>query len=833
MIEPGAREAVELRLALVCYGGVSLAVYMHGVTKELHKLVRASRALEALDDLDAPNPFKEPDPALAADGVDSERAYFEALRDLARQGHRVSVVIDIITGTSAGGINGVCLAKVVEDNGSLARLRNLWVDEGDIKRLLRAPDVHNWKLQTAIAGLGILAAPLSKTSLLRGDRMSQLLFDCLRDMAKSVDPHQQTLLRFGGSLDLFITTTDLQGFEVLVPTGTGGASQRDRYHAQVLQFRSDCLDGRTSSGLDPSELTLAARATSSFPGAFPAVSLTSFKEELNSGTAVGVVDRLRGLFSRKDRSAPERPFDPDAVAAHFRFAYEESGGKATDAWLVDGGVLDNAPFDLAIEAIANKRAESEVIRRLIYIQPDPSRSPLLQSERREPRQYRSRWLQDVLTAVVAVKGTHPILQELLRLQRLNLRIAQVGAIAEAQSDQVVAAVDDLFARRIVPSQERAWSIRTKDDVSALGEEMHALVRDRLGAGFATYNRLKVEAAGRRLAKEVADRFVYPPDSSRTSFLRAALGAWARLQDPWRDPDPTRLTELLGPVDVPYRERRLLFLLAGINPFYREQVAGDESPPRTDLDALKREAWNLLESLRSIPAAAVNDVPDHLVEFLRDADAYADPHRFAVDHQDDFLALFQQYRGALEHWLGDSSIPLWMAFESITESWSEEHRKALLSRYLGFPYWDALIYPTIALSELPQFTPIGVSQFSPYTAQAIPIPPEKKLRGVTLHHFGGFLSAEWRENDYLWGRLDGAELVLRTLKDAGATATATADSEPTMVPQTSAEAAWHAGPHLTPALQAILDSEQQLSRITNLRDELQHHVDRLAAQTDVP
>ena len=34
----------ELRLALVCYGGVSLAVYMHGVTKEIWHLARASRA---------------------------------------------------------------------------------------------------------------------------------------------------------------------------------------------------------------------------------------------------------------------------------------------------------------------------------------------------------------------------------------------------------------------------------------------------------------------------------------------------------------------------------------------------------------------------------------------------------------------------------------------------------------------------------------------------------------------------------------------------------------------------------------------------------------------
>src|SRR5690606_38564929 len=38
----------ELRLALVCFGGVSLAIYMHGVTKEILKLVRASQAYHAL-----------------------------------------------------------------------------------------------------------------------------------------------------------------------------------------------------------------------------------------------------------------------------------------------------------------------------------------------------------------------------------------------------------------------------------------------------------------------------------------------------------------------------------------------------------------------------------------------------------------------------------------------------------------------------------------------------------------------------------------------------------------------------------------------------------------
>jgi hypothetical protein len=32
----------QLRLGLVCYGGVSLAIYMHGITREIHKIVRAS-----------------------------------------------------------------------------------------------------------------------------------------------------------------------------------------------------------------------------------------------------------------------------------------------------------------------------------------------------------------------------------------------------------------------------------------------------------------------------------------------------------------------------------------------------------------------------------------------------------------------------------------------------------------------------------------------------------------------------------------------------------------------------------------------------------------------
>ena len=41
LVSEGDPQVTELRLALVCFGGVSLAIYMHGITKEVHSLLRA------------------------------------------------------------------------------------------------------------------------------------------------------------------------------------------------------------------------------------------------------------------------------------------------------------------------------------------------------------------------------------------------------------------------------------------------------------------------------------------------------------------------------------------------------------------------------------------------------------------------------------------------------------------------------------------------------------------------------------------------------------------------------------------------------------------------
>ena len=154
----------ELRLAIVLYGGASLAIYMHGTTKELQRLVKAS--------------------ALADRGVPattpSERVYGELLAELARRdpaGVRTRVVVDVVAGTSAGGINGVYLSKAIAHNRSQDSLRDLWLERGDIKVLLRGP---SW-LPTLLK-VPLLLAGAVKKPVLKGDAIAQWMYDALRDM---------------------------------------------------------------------------------------------------------------------------------------------------------------------------------------------------------------------------------------------------------------------------------------------------------------------------------------------------------------------------------------------------------------------------------------------------------------------------------------------------------------------------------------------------------------------------------------------------------------------------------------------------------------------------
>ena len=61
----------------------------------------------------------------------------------------------------------------------------------------------------------------------------------------------------------------------------------------------------------------------------------------------------------------------------------------------------------------------------------------------------------------------------------------------------------------------------------------------------------------------------------------------------------------------------------------------------------------------------------------------------------------------------------------------------------------------------QFTSTGPCDIDPLDRAD----PQAKLAGVELAHFGAFLKGSWRANDWLWGRLDAAQRLMRLLDAA--------------------------------------------------------------------
>ncbi len=125
MVEPARRE---IRFAVVMYGGVSLAIYINGVAQELFKMVRAT-ARKQYATLGRPetSEYLVPDEELKG----SEPVYRRLGEEL-----KASFVVDILSGTSAGGINAVFLAKALANDQPMDLLKELWVKEGNIDLLI-------------------------------------------------------------------------------------------------------------------------------------------------------------------------------------------------------------------------------------------------------------------------------------------------------------------------------------------------------------------------------------------------------------------------------------------------------------------------------------------------------------------------------------------------------------------------------------------------------------------------------------------------------------------------------------------------------------------------
>jgi patatin-related protein len=718
----------ELRLALVCYGGSSLAVYMHGVTKELHRLVKGS-ALLASDNA-------------GSEGSPSERVYARLLQELAghdREQLRTRVVVDVIAGTSAGGINGVCLAKALTHNLSLDDFRDLWFVRGDIDGLLAAP---RWLPGRVPKFLWVAMRALWKAPL-RGDLMARWIYDAFRGMDQkgSTPAALPTLMPDRHKLELFVTATDFFGYGRQVPYADPNPIH-DVRHRHVLGFRFDGDGGRDDfdSGSNGA-LTLAARTTSCIPGVFPPVSFEKLHDWLG----------------------PDRPVDFGQIEDRFFRLYELAGFPPDWTWFVDGGVLDNKPFGPAIGAIRERPADVEVDRRLLYLEPDPG-DDLKPSKHGAPST-----LAAAIGGLTGLPRAEPILDDLVEVGALNERVRRIRDIIETSWDAVDARVREIAGPLpAIPkdgTDPKLAEIRTKTSEEA---------RKSAGFSYATYVRLKISGVVDRYAETACSVCNLPPDSSNALLTRSALRAWAEQQGLFEqriEPSQTQL-QFLQDFDLGYGERRLRFVIDGVSHLYRD-AGKPGSPQREEIDAAKGRLWEAVVLLRDTMGGAGFDealtqrfdecfAAYPMREFLQRKGF--DAHAYAADHAKQLEALHGALREYLKQRLSGFTADLYASLLELTDGWSDERRWGLLVRYLGFPFWDVLLYPIQALSDVGERDAVEVVRVSPRDEHRIPLldPHSKKLIGAEKGHFGAFLSRRGREQDYLWGRLDGAERYVRIL-----------------------------------------------------------------------
>jgi hypothetical protein len=362
----------------------------------------------------------------------------------------------------------------------------------------------------------------------------------------------------------------------------------------------------------------------------------------------------------------------------------------------------------------------------------------------------------------SIPRKEPIVDDLARVRAFNERVAYIADLTQTNFPQVEAALlqtdDDL--RRGELSQANLGQVITA---------MNQRARQRLGSGYATYVRLKLQGIADNIADIVAKAYAYPPASGQASFVRMVmLAAVADRVAPERAEASEALIGFLRTFDLAFTDRRLRFVIQGVNDAYRTddpRLEPLDADRRERLDTVKAELYVKLEELWDVVSpdavkAGVGREPFGLFDEEQLAEPVrreVSPQQFAYEHRDQLNALLDRLGAYLDGALKPFPGRLWERFVAVTSGWPEL-QQLLLVRFLGFPVWDTLILPIVELSEIRQLRPIDVVRISPRDGRPGRLPP-KELKGAAVHHFGAFFDRTAREHDFLWGRLDGAEQLL--------------------------------------------------------------------------
>jgi len=717
----------ELRIALVCYGGVSLAVYMHGITKEIWRLARASRSVHS-----------------SAGEAPGDGVYDILLRSVCREaGIELRVLVDILAGASAGGINAVFLGHAIASGATLDPLTDLWLDGADVDALLdpgggpiaRAAKFAAvpvaWALTQRMANIEKTVEPGHRAEIkaklarfvrapwfappFSGKALTNLILDAFAAMESG--PKGAPLLPDYQPLDLFVTVTDFRGYPEQL-TLNSPPEVIETEHRLTLAFNDPGGGARDLAGIEA--LTYAARATTSFPGAFPPFQ----------------VAELDSCLAARDQGWPDR----DAFLAR-TLPRQAARGDAEEAVLIDGSVLANAPFGPAIEALEKRPSRREVDRRFVYIDPKPGMKSvrLTALDAEAPGFFAT-----IFGAMSDIPREQPIRDNLEAIEKMSARIRRLRRIVETMRPEVEAAIEralgsSFFLNRPTPARLAAWRAKA-----------HSLSAREAGYAYAAYGQLKIAATVEDIAEAILERG--GGDRGRREAVRGAI--WEAIRGSGlTDPDAITakgarddVVRFLVEYDLAFRTRRLRFVARRLT-----QMAESMEAERGHAETVLRTIHALIADYRE----RENRPAD---EATLDAFAQAEAEPATALAAYGRLLELAPLDAATDQTLGE-------AFALLPKA----DRRTLILAYLGYPYYDVATLPLLQGEGLDEFDPIKVDRISPNDATAIREGgPQATLKGLQFNSFGAFFSRAYRENDYLWGRLHGADrlvdIVVSTLPD---------------------------------------------------------------------
>ena len=752
----------ELRLALVCYGGVSLAVYMHGVTKEFQKLVRASCIYHRLSDPAdrAEKSYEELNDDTARE-TDTEPVYFDLLKEIGQE-LDLRVFIDVVAGASAGGINGVMLARALAHDLPLDAHREMWLEKADItalmdeeviagkwskaflrplfwnlnERLLKrlAPDNEMREKMSTFMRSRWFQPPFS------GQLMSDMLLDACQAMGDPISK-RASLLPLGHQLDLFVSVTDFYGYEQTIPLDDPPSVQ-EREHRHILKFQYiKHPDGGITSDFDRDRipgLVFAARATSSFPGAFPPVQINE-------------IDRVMGL--RGEEWLHREEF----IAKKFK-AMIDLGSNPLTSSFIDGSVLNNKPFAEAVNALADRPAYREVDRRIIYIDPDPEGGEL------ERAGAAPGFFQTIRGALSDIPRNEPVRDELAEINVIGSQIHLYHEVVRATRPHIERTVAKIMGDDLPlhPTAHQLAELRKAANTHA--------ARD-AGYAYDGYIQIKVLSVLNWIAEMLADLAPQLAHPSHKHALTRSMENWARSEgifpvefatDDHSDeasPDKARWVTFLRRFDVNFRRRRLRFVIRRLNELYEHSDKEGQEFDSKGLDEFKVVLYGSLERLQRRRSCSffAPELHEQAGRLLADTEGVATPEQLNP--------LLLGIRKALS--LIEVDTQMDDEFSILAVNFLPPNARAeLIQAYLSFPFFDVLTFPLLKWKQLDDIDSVLVARISPPDACALQTDENAtQLRGRELGHFGAFFSKTAREHDYLWGRLHSAERLVDFVVDS--------------------------------------------------------------------